>query len=53
MKSIVVYRPLLGNDRETNVDTAAVAKQQPTLNTGSTVGSRVSYVTHSKAVSRD
>jgi hypothetical protein len=42
--------PLLGNDRETNNETTAVARQRPTRNNGSTVESCVFYVVHFEAV---
>jgi hypothetical protein len=45
--------PFLGNDRETNNETMTVARQRPGCNNGSIVGSGVSYVVRSEAVSRD
>jgi hypothetical protein len=45
--------PLLGKDRETNNETAAVARQRHMCNKGSTVGSRVSYVVRSEVISRN
>jgi hypothetical protein len=45
--------PLLGNDRETNIDTTDVVRQCPVRNKGSTVGSGVFYVVRSETISRD
>jgi hypothetical protein len=44
---------LLANDRETNNETTAVARQWPARNNGSTVGSSVFYVIFSEVISRD
>jgi hypothetical protein len=41
---------LLGNDRETNNETTAVARQRPPHNSGSTSGSGVSYVVRSEII---
>jgi hypothetical protein len=41
--------PLLGNDRETNNEITAVARQPPVCNIGSTVGSSVFCVEFSVA----
>jgi hypothetical protein len=41
--------PLLGNDRETNNETTAVARQRPARNNGSTVGNSIFYVVRSEA----
>jgi hypothetical protein len=43
----------LGNDRETNNEVTAIAKQRPARNNGNTFGSRVFYVVRSEAISRD
>jgi hypothetical protein len=45
--------PLIGNDRETNNETTAVARQRAARNIGSTVGSGVSYVVRSEVISRN
>jgi hypothetical protein len=45
--------PMLGNDRETDNETTAVARQRPTCNSESSVERDVFYVIRSKAVSRD
>jgi hypothetical protein len=45
--------PLLGNDRETNNETTAVARQLPSRNNGSTGENGVFYVVRSEAKSRD
>jgi hypothetical protein len=42
--------PLLGNDRETNNEKTAVARQETACNSGSTAGSGVSYVVRSEAI---
>jgi Uri superfamily endonuclease len=44
---------LLGNNCETKIETAAVARQRPERNNGSTVGSGVSYVIRFEAILRD
>jgi hypothetical protein len=44
---------LLGNDRETNNDTVAVARQRSARNDESTAESGVFYVVRSRAISRD
>jgi hypothetical protein len=45
--------PLLGNYREINNETTAVARQRPASNNGSTVGSVVFYMVLSETISRD
>jgi hypothetical protein len=42
--------PLLGNNRETNNETTAVARQETARNNGSTVGRGVFYVVRSEAI---
>jgi hypothetical protein len=44
---------LLGNDRETNNETTAVARQRPPRNNGNTVGGGAFYVGRSEAKSRE
>jgi hypothetical protein len=45
--------PLIGNDRETNNETTAVAWQRPARNNGSNFGGRVFCVVRSEVISRD
>jgi hypothetical protein len=42
--------PSLGNDRETNNETTAVARHETACNNGSTVGSGVFYVVRSRVM---